>query len=155
MKRKTVLAGHLTATFVAVVTISSFFAFSLTAEINGDTELIKNVKEGILFSLPLLLFSMPVLNLTGNKLAGNSQNPGVKTKRKRMKFILWNGMALTSLAFFLYYRSHYHTIDGIFLAAQIAEFVLGLTNLALIALNIKSGLQLSGRLRTSGRPITH
>jgi hypothetical protein len=69
------------------------------------------------------------------------------SKRKRMKFVFVNGMGLITLACFLYYRSHYQTIDSTFLVAQVAEFVLGLINLALIGLNIKSGFQLSGRIK--------
>jgi hypothetical protein len=90
---------------------------------------------------------MPALGATGNILAGKSQNPIVLAKKRRMRFVFVNGLTLISLACFLYYRSHYQTIDGVFLAAQIAEFVLGLTNLTLIGLNIKSGFQLSGRLK--------
>jgi uncharacterized membrane protein len=122
----------------------------LQQKLRGKETLIRKVKEAILFSLPVLLIAMPALGATGNKLAGKSQNPIVLVKQKRMKFIFVNGITLISLACFLYYRSHYHTIDGLFLAAQVGEFVLGLTNLVLIGLNIKSGLQLSGRIKKKG-----
>jgi len=138
---------HIAATIIAAIIIATFFSLSLAAEINGEETFIKKVKEGILYSLPLMILTMPILNITGNKLAGKSQHPIVLTKRKRMKFILLNGMVLLSLACFLYYRSHYQAIDGIFLSAQIAEFLLGLTNLVLIGLNAKKGFQLSGRLK--------
>ena len=144
MKRKTVVKAHIIGSIIAAITITMFFTFSLIAEIKGDETFIKQVKEGILFSLPLLLVAMPMLNITGNKLAGESQNPIVLAKRRRMKFVLANGITLISLACFLYYRSHYQAIDGIFLTAQIAEFTLGLTNLTLIGINIKNGIQLSG-----------
>jgi hypothetical protein len=147
MKRKTVVKAHIIGAIIAVITIATFFTFSLIAEINGDEAFIKQVKKGILFSLPLLLVAMPMLNITGNKLAAKSQNPIVLAKRRRMKFVLVNGITLISLACFLYYRSHYQAIDGFFLTAQIAEFALGLTNLTLIGMNIKSGFQLSGRLK--------
>lgn len=68
----------------------------------------------ILYSLPLLLITMLTVGITGNKLAGKSKNRLVLTKQKRMKFILLNGVCLIGLACFLYYRSHYGTIDGIF-----------------------------------------
>lgn len=147
MKRKTIVRIHIVATIVAAITIATFFSFSLAAEIKGEETFIKKVKEGILYSLPLMIVAMPILNITGNKLAGKSQHPNVLSKRKRMKFVLINGIALLSLAFFLYYHSHNQTIDGIFLTAQVAEFLLGLTNLVLIGLNAKSGFQLSGRLK--------
>ena len=145
MKRRTLVKIHVIATVIAIMTIGSFFICSLVAEVNGDKTLIKNVKEVILFSLPLLLIAMPALRITGNVLAGKSQSPIILAKRKRMRFVLINGIALIALACFLYYRSHYKAIDNIFLAAQFAEFALGLTNLVLIGMNIKSGLRLSGR----------
>ena len=147
MKRKTLVKIHVIATVIATLTIGSFFISSLVAELSGDETRIRDVKAAILFALPLLLVAMPAVGLTGNKLAGKSQNTIVLAKRKRMKFVFINGMVLVSLACFLYYRSHYQTIDGIFLTAQIAEFALGLTNLILIGLNSKSGFQLSGRFK--------
>ena len=147
MKRKTLVKIHVIATVIAIMTIATFFVSSLVAEINGSETFLRKVKAAILFSLPILLITMPALGVTGNKLAGKSQNPTVLAKRKRMRFVFVNGITLITLACFLYYRSHYQTIDSIFLVAQVAEFALGLTNLTLIGLNIKSGLQLSGRLK--------
>lgn len=147
MKRKTIVKAHIAATIVAVFTIATFFTFSLIAEIRGNEDFIRKVKETILFSLPLMLFAMPILNITGNKLVGNSQNPIVLAKKKRMKLVLIIGIGLISLAIFLYYRSHYQRIDSVFFTAQIIEFVLGLTNLTLIGLNGKNGFQLSRRLK--------
>ena len=149
MKRKTILRAHLIATIVAVITISTFFVISLFAEIKGDKILIKSVKAFILYALPIMVLAMPVLKITGDKLAGKSKNPAVLAKAKRMKIVILNGIGLISLAVFLYYRSHYHMIDNIFLRAQIAEFVLGLANLTLIIINAKSGMQLSGKIKTN------
>jgi hypothetical protein len=117
MKRKTLIRIHITATIVAVVTISSFFTCSLVAEIKGDETFIKNVKEAILFSQPLLIIVMPVLRIAGNQLAGKSQNPIILAKRKRINIVLVNGIALMTLACFLYYRLRYQAIDRVFLTA--------------------------------------
>ena len=149
MKRKTILRAHLIATIVAVITISTFFALSLFAEIKGDKILIKSVKAFILYALPIMVLAMPALKITGDKLAGKSKNPAVLAKAKRMKFVILNGIGLISLAVFLYYRSHYYMTDNIFLMAQIAEFVLGLANLTLIIINARSGMQLSGKIKTN------
>jgi hypothetical protein len=138
---------HIIATIVGAITIATFFTFSLVAEIKGEEAFIKQVKEGILYCLPVMMVAMPILKITGTKLAGKSQNPIVLAKQKRMKFVLVNGITLIFLACFLYYRSHYQTIDGIFMATQITEFALGLTNLTLIGMNVKSGFQLAGRLK--------
>jgi len=148
MKRKTIVTIHLIATIVAVLTISTFFTISMIAEIKGDNNFIRSVKAFILYALPIMILSMPALKITGEKLAGKSKNPLIIAKRRRMKFVMANGMILISLAVFLYYRSHYQEIDSIFLIAQIAEFIFGLFNLSLIFMNAKAGMQLSGKLKT-------
>jgi hypothetical protein len=147
MKRKTIVKIHVIVTVIATLTIVTFFISSLVAEINGNEAFIREVKEMILFSLPIMLIAMPALGITGNKLAGKSRNPIILTKRKRMRLVFVNGIALMALACFLYYRSHYQTIDAVFLLAQMAEFALGLTSLILIGMNIKSGFQLSGKFK--------
>ena len=146
MKRKTIVRVHLIATIIAATTIATFFTVSLIAEIRGDEFFIKSVKAFILYALPIMIVSMPALAITGNKLAGQSKNHLVNLKKNRMKFIMINGIVLVSLAIFLYYRSHFQRIDSVFLAFQIAEFIFGLTNLTLISLNARNGMQLSGRL---------
>lgn len=147
MKRKTIVTVHLIATIVAALTITTFFTISLIAEIKGDKTFIKSVKAFILYALPIMVLAMPILKFTGDKLAGQSNNPLLLGKAKRMKLVFVNGLGLITLAIFLYYRSHYQTIDRTFLIAQIAEFVFGLCNLTLIILNAKSGFQLSGKLK--------
>lgn len=146
MKRKSLVRIHIAVTIVAALAISTFFTISLIAEISGDTTFIKQVKQFIVYALPVMIIVMPALNISGNKLVGNSQNTTVLVKRRRMKWVMINGIGLIFLAIFLYYRSHYQSIDGVFLAAQMAEFICGLTNLTLIALNAKSGFKLSGRI---------
>lgn len=143
MKRKTILKAHLMATIIAATTITLFFSFSLIAELNAEVAFIKTVKTGILYALPIMILAMPILKITGDKLAGNSGNPIIRAKKQRMKWMSINGIVLIALAIFLYYRSHYQEIDGIFLAAQLVEFVFGLANLNLIFRNAKSGWKLS------------
>jgi hypothetical protein len=149
MRRKTVVRIHIVATIIAVAAISCFFISSLVAEITRNEVYIRSVKRVILYLVPILLIVMPALRISGTKLCGKSQNPTILAKAKRMKFIFINGVCLIALACFLYYRSHYQSIDNIFIGAQLAEFLFGLTNLILIGLNIKSGFQLSGRLKKS------
>lgn len=145
MKRKTLVKIHIAATMIAALTIATFFISSLIAEIQGDEILIKAVKTGIFYSLPILFLAMPTLAISGNKLANHSRHPDVLQKQRRMKFIIINGMLLITLAVFLYYRANYHAIDNSFLIAQLAEFAFGFSNLVLISMNIKTGLKLSGR----------
>ncbi|MDL1913077.1 MAG: hypothetical protein FDW93_00910 [Bergeyella sp.] len=147
MKRKIIVRIHLIATIIAALTIATFFTLSLIAEIKGDKILIKGVKAFILCALPIMVLAMPTLKITGDQLAGKSKNLLVLAKVKRMKWVIVNGMGLMLLAVFLYYRSHYQSIDDIFFVAQIAEFGLGLTNLTIVILNARDGFQLSGILK--------
>lgn len=145
MKRKTLVIIHIAATAVAAITIGAFLFTSIIAEIKGDVQVIRAVKKNILLALPILIIAMPSLGITGNKLAGFSKNKLVELKRRRMRFVFINGMMLIALAIFLYYRSTYVALDTMFLAAQFLEFAFGITNVTLIILNVRSGLQLSGR----------
>lgn len=146
MKRRTILTVHIIATVIAALTIANFFTFSLIAEIKGSPNFIKQVKTAILYCLPILIIAMPILALSGKKLAGNSKNPLVVQKQKRMKFVAINGVLLISLAIYLYYHANFKVIDTTFLIAQITELFLGAINLGLIAMNIRAGMKLSGRL---------
>lgn len=152
MKRKTIVKAHIIATAIAVLTIGCFFSFSLIAEINGNHEFIKQVKTGILYCLPILVLTMPILGITGKQLAGKSQNPIVAIKMKRMKLVAFNGIILVSLAIYLFYRATDNRIDKTFLLVQIIELIFGTINLTLIGLNIKAGMKLSGRKK---RNTTH
>lgn len=145
MKRSKIVAVHILATVIATLTISSFFSFSLIAEIKGENMFIKQVKTGILYCLPILVIAMPLLAISGKNLATNTNNPVVALKMKRMKFIAFNGLILISLAIYLYYHAVYKSIDRTFLYFQIVELLFGAINLGLIILNIISGLKLSGR----------
>lgn len=146
MKRQHLVKLHLAATAVATLTIFSFFSFSLIAEIIGTPEFIRQVKTGILYSLPLLLVAMPALALSGKKLAGASTHPMILKKLNRMKMMAANGLMLVSLAIYLYYHAVYKSIDSTFFIIQMIELTLGACNLLLIGLNVRDGLRLSGRL---------
>ncbi|WP_413513964.1 hypothetical protein [Myroides odoratus] len=143
MKRKTIVRVHIGATIVAMLTILTFFGLSLFAEIKGKIQFIMQVKTFILYALPVMIITMPVLKITGDKLAGKAKNPILLAKQKRMKWMLINGMGLLVLAIFLYCRSHLYTMDYVFFLAQMVEFMLGLANLTLLIINAKQGMQLS------------
>lgn len=145
MKRKTIVHVHVGATIVAMLTILTFFSLSLFAEIQGEVQFIKQVKAFILYALPVMIITMPVLKITGDKLAGKAKNSIILVKQKRMKGMIINGMGLILLAVFLYCRSHFYPLDKVFLLAQMVEFILGLGNLTLLILNAKGGMQLSGK----------
>lgn len=82
MERKTIVKAHFIATIIAGLTIVTFFSLSLLAEIRGDIEFIKAVKTFILYTLPIMIIAMPMLKITGDKLAGRSINPIILAKKR-------------------------------------------------------------------------
>lgn len=146
MKRKQLIRIHIAATVIATLTIANFFTFSLIAEIIGDADFIKQVKTVILYCLPILIIAMPMLALSGKRLAGKSRNPIVVQKQNRMKLVAVNGIFLISLAIYLYYHANFKNIDTTFFTVQGIELLLGAINLSLMGLNIRAGMRLAGKI---------
>lgn len=92
MKRKSLVKMHLTATIVATLAILTFFTASVIAEVKADADFIRQVKYFILRAMPIMIIAMTVLNITGTKLADNSQNVKILAKKKRMKWMMLNGI---------------------------------------------------------------
>lgn len=65
-----------------------------------------------------------------------------------MPIIALNGvLVLVPAAFFLAWRSAAGVFDGSFYAVQAIELAAGAANLVLLALNMRDGLRLTGRLK--------
>lgn len=146
IKKEKVLLAHIIATAIASLTIASFFISSLLAELFGSVDVIKTVKTAILYSLPIMLVAMPVLGISGQKLADGRKSPLVTRKTKRLKWVFINGMLLIILAIILYSLAMNNYFGRVFLSFQIIELSLGFINFILIALNIRTGLKLSGKI---------
>ncbi|MEK6476332.1 hypothetical protein WJR50_02320 [Catalinimonas sp. 4WD22] len=145
MKRKTLSSMHITAAGLAMTLIFTFFSSSLIAELIGDEVIIMKVKTGIFYMLPLMLFLMPALGLSGKKLAGKSKAPLIQRKMRRMRWIAINGGILILLAVLLYQRAENGRIDTTFMQLQIAELLIGVTNLFLMGLMVRDGKRLAGK----------
>ena len=71
----------------------------------------------------------------------------VALKMKRMPFIAANGLLiLMPCAIVLNQWASEGSIDTRFYFVQVIELIAGITNLALMGLNMRDGLRLSGRL---------
>ena len=130
---------------MALAIISLFFLASVYTEINGNHDLILNVKTIIVFTMPIMLILMPVAAITGKKIAGKSMAPIIKIKKNRVKFIAINGIILMVLAVLLYLRASNGQIDNTFLTLQFTEFAFGLANMSLLLLMIRDGRILTGK----------
>jgi hypothetical protein len=70
-----------------------------------------------------------------------------------MRLIAGNGiLILVPSVLFLAWKAAQDELDTAFVMVQIVEFTAGSINLALMGLNIRDGLRLTGRLRTPRRP---
>ena len=142
---------HLIAGFIATLTIASFFISSIIVEMVGTHEAIATVKHLILF--PGLLILIPAIAATGGTgfaLAKNRTGRLVQVKQKRMPFIGANGvLILIPCAIFLDRWASAGSFDTMFYVVQGIELVVGAINIALMSMNIRDGLKLSGRFRAS------
>ena len=135
------------AGIIAPVLIGSFFLSTVSVEIWGSRSAIAAVKEGIAWALLGLIPTMAALGLSGVRLAGGSTSPRLKRKTARMKLVGANGLLLlTPCALLLHWLASQGSFGPLFYTVQGVELVAGATNLYLIGLNVREGLELSGRL---------
>ena len=74
----------------------------------------------------------------------------VDAKKKRMPFIAANGLlVLVPCAIFLNRWAAAGSFDATFYVVQAIELIAGPINLALMGLNVRDGLRMTGRLRVA------
>mgnify|MGYP003109623425 CR=1 FL=1 len=142
--RQNLIKLHAASATIALLLISTFFLSSLVSEIIGDKALIITVKTYIFYAIWILLPTMAIAGITGNKLAPNAKSGVIGMKKKRMPFIAANGvLILIPAAIFLKNTAVSGTLDTTFYTVQIIELFAGFINISLMTLNLKDGLSLS------------
>lgn len=142
---------HLLAAIVATLCIATFFFATILVELFGSEKSISIVKN--LIVMPGLLVLIPAMMITGgtgfacaNKRRGNL----IDKKKKRMPFIVVNGLlVLIPCAIFLSNWSAAGEFDEKFYIVQGIELLAGAINLILMSKNIRDGLRLAGKIRTT------
>lgn len=156
INRRSISQVHAAAGIIAWCLIAIFFIGSLISELSGNPTWIVLVKRTIFYSMWAMVLLVPVAALTGGKLAGKSHNVVVERKRKRMRWIVPNGLLLLTLGSYLYYKASQGQFDPFFMSAQLLELAVGLTNLVLLGLMIRDGFHLKrlnqGKLLQTHRP---
>lgn len=95
-----------------------------------------------------LIPALAITGITGLKLAGRSMARPVRIKKRRMAGAAVNGvLVLTPCALVLSWLANDGTFGVWFYLTQAVELIAGPINVAPIALNIRDGLRLSGRLK--------
>lgn len=147
--RPTVLRSlHPLAGGVALSTIATFLGATIAVELAGSTDAIVTVKTLIPWGLLLLVPALAATGGSGFALAGRGRPAAVKARR--MRLIAANGvLVLIPAAFFLASKARAGELDLVFYTVQAVELVAGGLNLALLTLNARDGLRLSGRIRST------
>lgn len=140
---------HLLSGLIATLTIATFFFSTVLVELFGSHEAVATIKSLIVWpGLVVLIPAIAVTGGTGFALSKSRQGSLVEKKKRRMPFIAGNGMLiLIPAAIFLDLWASRGSFNAQFYSVQALELIVGGTNLALMGMNIRDGLRLSGRLR--------
>lgn len=139
---------HAGAGAVAMLCILSFWLATAISEVFLGTEAIVAVKLAILQGMWVLIPAMAITGGSGFALSRGRSGRMVEAKKKRMPFIVLNGLLiLLPSAFFLAHKAGSGEFDAVFYSVQVLELAVGFVQLTLIGLNFRDGLRLAGRLR--------
>lgn len=142
---------HLFAGLLAALCVAMFFLCTVVVELFGSPESVARLKS--LIVAPGLWILIPALMATGGSgffLSRSRRGRLVEAKKKRMPFIAANGLlVLLPCAIFLDRQAAAGAFDTTFYAVQAIELLAGAINLALMALNVRDGLRMAGRVRVT------
>lgn len=136
---------HLAAALLATVIVTVFCTATLTVELLGTHPQVALVKQLIVFpGLAILIPALAVTGLSGDRLAQTHGHPLVGRKMRRMRLIAGNGvLVLAPCALYLSHLASAGRFDARFVTIQGLEICAGITNVVLMALNIRDGLRIS------------
>ena len=147
MQRSTVIRLHAAGGTLALALIATFFTSTVAVELAGAKPAVAAVKQWIVYGLFILVPAMIVAGGTGHRLAGQSRARVVLQKRKRTMVAAANGLlVLVPCALVLDHLASHGAFSVSFYAVQAVELVAGSVNIALLGLNMRAGLRMSGRL---------
>jgi hypothetical protein len=146
---------HPIAGVLGFLTILTFWVSTVAVELLRSEETVAAVKQAIPWGFLILIPALAVTGASGFVMAGKSGDPLVRRKRRRMPFIVANGLLiLVPAALYLAGLAARGAFGPAFYAVQAVELVAGAANLILMALNLHDGLRLTGRL-PSGATLDH
>lgn len=151
---KPVRTLHRIAALLAALCIATFLFASIGVELFGTPQAVAKLKA--LIVAPGLWLLVPALAATGASGFALARARGgrlVQAKRRRMPLIAANGLlVLLPSAIVLARLAAAGDFGALFVGVQALELAAGAVNLALMGLNIRDGMKLSGRLRPRGQP---
>jgi hypothetical protein len=139
---------HPAAGAIALLTILIFWLSTLFAELIGSEAFVVSVKTSIPWGFFVLIPALMTAGGTGFVLSKGGRAGVIGAKLKRMPFIAANGLlVLIPAALFLASKALAGEFDTAFYAVQVLELLAGAMNITLLALNLRDGLRLKGRIR--------
>ena len=139
--------NHPIAGITGFLTILTFWTSTVASELFGSVETIATVKQTIPWGFLILVPALAIAGASSFRMAGASSKPRIASKKRRMPFIAGNGLLiLIPAALYLARLASRGEFGTLFYAVQAVELADGAINLALMSLNIRDGLRLTGRL---------
>lgn len=140
---------HAVSATLALLLIATFWTSTLVAELLLGADAIVAVKHAIArYGLIALLLTMAATGASGFALSRGRSGRLLDAKKRRMPLLGLNGLLLMiPAALWLDHKAGLGEFDTAFYAIQTVELLVGLLQLTLIGLNVRAGLQLSGRRR--------
>ncbi|MEO8652939.1 MAG: hypothetical protein ABI409_02325 [Ramlibacter sp.] len=136
---------------LAPLCIATFFLSTIVVELFGSPQAVAQLKS--LIVTPGLWILIPAIATAGGSgmfLPRSRRGRLVDAKKKRIPFIAANGLlVLVPCAVCLDRWAAAGTFDATFYGVQAIELIAGAINLTLMGLNVRDGLRMGGRLRTS------
>ncbi len=138
---------HAIAGGLGFLTILTFWTATVISELFASHQAIADVKHMILYGMIVLIPALAIAGGSGMAMGRKRNDAPAKAKKKRMPFIAANGLLiLVPSAFYLASKAAADSFDAWFFGVQALELVAGATNLALMGLNIRDGLFMTGRI---------
>lgn len=138
---------HAIAGVIGFLTILTFWTSTVLSELFASYQAIAAVKGMILTGMFVLIPAMAIAGGSGMSMGKNRTDARATAKKKRMPLIAANGLiVLLPSAFFLASKSAAGAFDSWFYAVQGLELIAGAANLAMMGLNIRDGLTMTGRI---------
>ncbi len=132
---------------VALLCIAAFWSSTAISELFLDQASVVAVKNAILTGMWVLIPAMMATGGSGFSLARGRRGRLIDIKGRRMKIVAANGLlVLLPSAWMLASWANTGRFDTAFYALQGVELVAGAINITLLALNMRDGLRLAGRL---------
>jgi hypothetical protein len=144
---------HRVAAILALLCIATFFLSSIVVELLGSHAAVAQLKSLIVTpGLWILIPAMAAAGGSGMLVAKTHQGRLVDAKKRRMPFIAANGLlVLMPCAIVLERWAAAGSFHATFYAVQAVELMAGAVNLALMGLNVRDGLRMSGRMQRAPR----